>query len=148
YGAPDLPDRSAIRIRRCAAPRVPKWHDLHLSRPVRRRRLVLMMAAELTGNRPLDVARSHPLVVAWSTLALAAAVLRLSVIDRAPLNEAESGYAVAAWQAVLGRLDGSLVDGGAPLLSHALTLVFGLFGASDVAARVIAALAGVGLVLT
>lgn len=90
----------------------------------------------------------HPVAAAWLLLALGSAVLRLIVIDRLPLSEVEARYAVPAWQAVLGQLDGSLVDGGAPFLSHALVVVFGLFGASDVAARLVPALAGIGLVLT
>jgi hypothetical protein len=70
------------------------------------------------------------------------------MIDRLPLNSREATYALAAWQSVLGQLAGSLVDSHAPLFSHALALVLALFGASDVAARLVPALAGVGLALT
>ena len=100
------------------------------------------------SRQPLQLLHDHPVVVSWVLLALGSAVLRLFVIDRLPLSEGEARYALPAWQAVLGQLDGSLVDGGAPFLSHALVVVFGLFGASDVAARLAPALAGVGLVLT
>src|SRR5438093_7390976 len=64
-----------------------------------------------------------------------------------PLNEAEAGYALSAWQAVLGRFDDSLVASGSPLLSHGLVVVIGLFGASDVAVRLLPALAGIALTL-
>jgi hypothetical protein len=97
---------------------------------------------------PLDLIREHRLIVVWTLLALASGLLRLIVINRLPLNEAEAAYAFPAWQALLGRLDGSLVDSGAPLLSHTLVVLLGLFGASDVTARLLPALAGTALTLT
>ena len=106
------------------------------------------MIAAPRVQHPLDLIREHPLLVAWSLLAAAAGLLRLIVIDRVPLSSAEASYALPAWQAVLGRLDDSLVLAGAPLLSHGLVLVFALFGASDATARLLPALAGIGLSLT
>jgi len=78
----------------------------------------------------------------------AAALLRLLMIDRVPLSETEVTYALPAWQALRGQLDSSLAATGTPLLAHLLAGLFGLFGASDVAARLPAALAGVALALT
>ena len=106
-----------------------------------------MVEATRPGH-PIEVVRAHPVAVSWILLALGAALLRLIVLDRQPLSEAEARYALPAWQAVMGQFDGSLVESGAPLLSHAMVVVFGLFGASDVAARLVPALAGVGLSLT
>jgi 4-amino-4-deoxy-L-arabinose transferase-like glycosyltransferase len=69
------------------------------------------------------------------------------VIDRAPLQESEAGLAFAAGWSALGQWDASLADTGAPLLAHVMAALFWLFGASDVAARLPAWLAGVGLIL-
>ncbi len=106
------------------------------------------MMVEVDRSHPLALVRSHPLIVLWVALGLGSALLRLIVLDRLPLNATEASYALPAWQAILGRQDGSLVESGAPFLSHSVAVVFALFGASDVAARLIPAVAGVGLVLT
>jgi 4-amino-4-deoxy-L-arabinose transferase-like glycosyltransferase len=90
----------------------------------------------------------HRSLLVWGGIAAASAALRLWMIDRVPLNTGEAEYAFAAWQAVLGHLSGSLVDLGAPFFSHAVALILLLFGASDIAARLIPALAGAGLALT
>ena len=47
---------------------------------------------------------------------LVALLLRVLLLDRAPLPSSEATYSFAAWQASRGQLDGSLVDTGAPLL--------------------------------
>jgi uncharacterized protein (TIGR03663 family) len=107
-----------------------------------------MMADATRSGHPIDLLRAHAVAVTWIALGLGAALLRLIVLDRQPLSEAEARHAVSVWQALQGRHDGSLAEGGSPLLSYATVLVFGLFGASDVAARLVPALAGVGLTLT
>src|SRR5207249_2844245 len=78
-------------------PRASEWRNRDLSCAGRGgRRLVI--AETYRANRPLDLIQQYPLVVAWALLGGASAVLRLIVIDRMPLNEAEAGYALSAWQ--------------------------------------------------
>lgn len=86
--------------------------------------------------------------VAWAAVATGSLLLRLAVIDRVPLSEAEAALALPAWLAVRGQLDSSLAGGGAPLLSFMLVALFWLFGASDAASRLPSALAGTALALS
>lgn len=107
------------------------------------------MRAELA--RPFSARSDLPswsISWAWAAVALASGVLRLAEIDRVPLAESEATYAFSAWQAALGQLDSSLAGTGAPLLAHLMAGLFWLFGASDLAARLVPALAGVGLALS
>jgi len=85
---------------------------------------------------------------AWVCVVAIGLALRLLLLDRLPLSEDEARFAFPAWQGFQGLLDGSLVDVGAPLLSNALALLFWLFNASDVTARLLPALAGASLPLT
>ena len=89
-----------------------------------------------------------PLLAVWGGIALVALIVRALFLDRAALSPAEARYAFAAWEASHGALDGSLSALGAPLLSYLTTLLFFLFGANDVTARLVPLLASVGLTLT
>jgi hypothetical protein len=90
-----------------------------------------------------ELARLSPAAIGWGLIALSAGFARLLLLDRAPLSESEATYAFRSWQAALGQLDGSLTDLGAPLFSHILTGIMWIFGASDIAARLLSALAGI-----
>lgn len=84
----------------------------------------------------------------WVLIGLGAAAVRLLLIDRAPLSEAEAAYAFSVWKAALGELDDSLTTLGAPLLAHLLVGIVWLFGASDISVRLVSALAGLAYALT
>ncbi len=90
----------------------------------------------------------HSTALPWLLVALGAALLRLLVLDRVPLSEAEASYAFPVWQAAQGQLDDTLVALGAPLFTNLVTLTIWLFGASDFAARLVPAFAGVALAMT
>ncbi len=107
-----------------------------------------MARTEIAIGVPVWLAKPGSRVFAWLLVVLGAAALRLLLLDRAPLAEAEATAAFPVWQAVHGVLDDSLAGLGSPLFSNLVALVFWLFGASDVAARLIPALAGVALALT
>jgi hypothetical protein len=81
----------------------------------------------------------------WAALALLAALLRLTDLAAAPLTSAEAAQALAAYHVGQTPLPGAAV--GAPLLFHLNVLLFALFGDGDGLARMVPALAGVGLVL-
>ncbi len=104
--------------------------------------------SEVAIALPLWLVTPRSQAFPWILLALSAGILRLLVIDRVPLSEAEAGYAFPVWQAVRGVLDDSLTGFGAPLFTNLVALVFWLFGPSDAAARLIPALAGIALSLT
>src|SRR5947209_4723254 len=87
----------------------------------------------------------RPLAIAWGIVAIVAAIPRLALIDRAPLGGGEAARAFGVWLSVLGTPDSSLGEAGSPLLGHLTALIFYLFGASDTAARVVPALAGIAL---
>jgi 4-amino-4-deoxy-L-arabinose transferase-like glycosyltransferase len=99
---------------------------------------------------PQTRALSRPAIsveaLAYVLVALIALGLRLPGLDLAPLGDGEAGQAMAAWRLVSpdapgeGRVDSPLVMGGA-------ALAIAVFGPSGAAARLIPALAGVGLAL-
>ena len=91
--------------------------------------------------------QEHPLLLWAAAIAMLAAVVRLALLDRAPLAPAE---AQTAWSALLAAR-GWLADAAntpapavSPLLANAMSLAFFLFGTSDTAARLFPALAGIG----
>ncbi|MBM2811242.1 MAG: putative rane protein [Chloroflexi bacterium] len=102
----------------------------------------------LDGPETADLDFHLRLPLLWGVVALVAGAVRLALIDRAPLSPSEVGFAWSAFQAVQGSSAASLVETGSPLLTHFTALMFWLFGASDVAARLFAALAGTSLALT
>jgi uncharacterized protein (TIGR03663 family) len=89
-------------------------------------------------------------VLLWLILVVIAAAVRLTDLGAAPLSTPEAEEAVAAYLAT------STIDGAenvaaaqpAPLLYHVNVLLFSLFSAGDWAARLLPALAGVGLTAT
>lgn len=88
--------------------------------------------------------------VLWLALLLIAALLRLTDLATAPLAATEAESALAACRAAGGQAGGiaEAVPTPAPLLFHLNSLLFGLFDPGDGLARLVPALAGVGLVLT
>ena len=89
-------------------------------------------------------------VALWTLLVLLAALLRLTDLDAAPLSSAEAAPALAAYR--LAHPPASLSPSPpvppSPLLLHLNALLFVLFHGGDGLARLVPALAGVGLVLT
>lgn len=86
----------------------------------------------------------------WVILALVAIGLRLAHLGAVPLDSAEAGQALAAHLASQGVGTGRqlAVHQPVPLLFNFNVLLFVLFDGGDALARLIPALAGVGLVLT
>ncbi len=82
--------------------------------------------------------------VLYVALALAALSIRLFLLDYAPLSTPEAMQAVASWHWVNGIPDSFT---GSPLLFAGNALLFALFGATDLAARVLPAVFGSALVL-
>lgn len=82
---------------------------------------------------------------AYIALAAIAAVLRVANAGWMPLDPFEAGIALPAWQAAHAMPANLIPD--APLLFHLQRLLFWLVGGGDAAARFVAAVAGVGLVL-
>ncbi|MPZ14271.1 MAG: hypothetical protein GEU73_07575 [Chloroflexi bacterium] len=108
------------------------------------------MRPESSLSQTLTTAVSGPrsIHLLWGALGIGSLVLRIAMIDRAPLDSHEAALAFAAWQAALGETGDSLVASGAPLLARLIAGLFWLFGASDVTARIVPALAGAALPLT
>ena len=84
----------------------------------------------------------------WIAVVAVAAALRLTDLAAAPLSPVEAVPALAAYSAGQGLPPTGGAQPGAPLLLHVNTLIFTLFGSADGVARLLPALAGVGLVLT
>lgn len=107
--------------------------------------LALAAADEPDGPGELERPRSGPTVehAAWLFVLLISGALRLLSLGAVPLNANEGARALQTWLVVQTRPPGTWPGG----LADALTaLVFKLFGAGDVSARVVPALAGVALV--
>ncbi len=83
----------------------------------------------------------------WTVLALTAAGLRLAALAAAPLNGREAEQALAAFQAAQGTVSDAAAHI-SPLLFHLNTLLFFIGDGGEAMARLIPALAGVGLTLT
>jgi hypothetical protein len=89
-----------------------------------------------------------PASLLWIALLTVAAALRLTHLAAAPLSPVEAARALAAYSAGRGLPLAVGTQPGAPLLLHVNTLLFTLFDGGDGVARLLPALAGVGLVLT
>ena len=85
-------------------------------------------------------------VVAWILIVSVALAMRLAQLAAAPLSAAEARQATLAWRASTGQ--GTSVGSYEPLLLAANSLLFVLFGASDVLARLWPAMFGSALALT
>src|SRR3990172_9474325 len=88
--------------------------------------------------------------LAWAAILLLAAWTRLAVLGRLPLGDFEAVEALAVAASSGGaRLFWEQESPNVTPRSHVLTgLLFATFGPSDALARIIPALAGVGLVMT
>jgi len=80
--------------------------------------------------------------IPWAWVFLLGGFLRLLLIDRRPLSPTEAAIAFPAWQTTQQQMDSSMAELGSPLLTHGMTLLFWLFGAGDITARLIPALVG------
>ncbi len=83
----------------------------------------------------------------WLIIGVMGALLRLTGLEARPLDGSEAAFALRSLHAMQG-IDGPSALTSGPLYDHLNTLTFWLFGASDAAARLAAALAGTALVLT
>lgn len=96
-------------------------------------------------NRPTTWGGPRGQTLLWLGLILLAGVLRLVDLATAPLSAAEASQALAAYAASRG---GGVGIEGPPLLYHFNILLFALFDGGEALARLVPALAGLGLVLT
>jgi 4-amino-4-deoxy-L-arabinose transferase-like glycosyltransferase len=95
----------------------------------------------LTQVRPLERAEapSRSELLAWGALASGAALLRVARLGDPPLDPSEGQRALEAWTLWReGRVDYSA----GPLMTNALSLLFGLFTPGDGQARLLPAVAG------
>ena len=84
-------------------------------------------------------------VALYALIALAAAALRLYGLGTRPMTEGEAAQALAAWRFIQGQAVEP--TGYSPFLLTSNILLFGLFRAGDLTARLVPALFGVALVL-
>lgn len=91
--------------------------------------------------------RVTPEALLYVGLALLALLLRVAVLDRAPLDDAQARQALAALRTVDGRVPGPIPSAESPLTFAVHAVVFGVSSANEVTARLPIALAGVLLVL-
>jgi len=89
-----------------------------------------------------------PEIALWVALTLIAALLRLTDLAAAPLGKAEAVQALTAYRVAQSFSGPVPLFPCPPLLLHANVLLFALFDGGDGLARLVPALAGVGLVLT
>lgn len=86
-------------------------------------------------------------LVAYGVLLVLALVLRVANLDTVPLLPAETHNALAAWRSVSADAPGVSLISTSAILFDAQSVSFALLGASEFAARVATALAGVVLIL-
>ena len=107
-----------------------------------------MTAQELTHSLPVasDKARRSlplsPAALALATLLSLGLLLRLAELDRILPNEQEARQALAAWRVLNPQLPGPQPLPASPLLFTLQALLFSVFGASEVTARLPVVLAG------
>lgn len=94
-------------------------------------------------------APSIPLeALAYIGLALIALILRLSHLDIAPITDREARGALQAWHTIEADAPGGFEPSSSPLTYLSQLVMFSLLGASELSARLGAALAGVALGLS
>lgn len=100
-------------------------------------------------DRTIDLSRVTWTAVGSIAVVATAAILRLAQLDRVPLSPREAAVSHAAWRFVEGQTigPGNAVPNVGPAFLLLQSLGFFLFGASDVVARAIPALLGIGIVL-
>ncbi len=107
-----------------------------------------MIAQKLLHSQPVAAVRTRrALTLPSAALALTALfalglLLRLAELDRILPNEREALQALAAWRFLNPQLPGAQLLPASPLLFAQQALLFSLFGASEVTARLPVALAG------
>lgn len=85
-------------------------------------------------------------MVLWTMICVVALTMRLAGLGEAPLSAAEARQATWAWRAATGR--GLPTEGYSPLLLVANSMLFWMFGASEMVARFWPAVSGAALALT
>lgn len=103
-----------------------------------------MIQTQLTAAA---IAQRRTLIV-WGAVGAAALALRLLLLDGSPLDAQEARSVLPAWQAAQGLPVDQSTGLEHPLFTSLVTLVFWLFGSSDVSARLVPALAGTVASLT
>ena len=98
-------------------------------------------------DRTIDLAGVSLYSIGWLATAIIAAVLRLIHLDRFTLSPSEASLAFDGWNLFSGTpLDpGQSLPTTQPLLVVLESLSFFLFGATDVSARIVPALAGIAM---
>ncbi len=106
--------------------------------------------AALGGWRPVELWRRRPdtaLAVAVATMAAAGLVLRLVELAERPLHHDESIDAWYSWKFLEGTYEGYNPVYHGPLRFYLTAAIFRVFGESHATARMVAVLAGVGLIV-
>ncbi len=87
-------------------------------------------------------------VAVYLALVLLSVVLRVAQLDAVPLSTGEARQALAAWRAVSLEAAGTPIVAESPVLFTLHSFMFTVLGPSEFSARILTALAGVGLVLS
>lgn len=87
-------------------------------------------------------------LVAYVVLLLLTLVLRVAELDAVPLTGQEAEQALAAWRAVVPGAAGDTILPESGLLFAVQSVAFAVFGATELSARLVSALAGLVLVFT
>lgn len=109
---------------------------------------VTHLAAPVAGGSLMRLPRLSHAAMALAALFVVGLALRLAELDRIPLDEREAGQALAAWNLLHPREAVALRAPQSPLLLALQTLLFSLFGANELTARLPVALAGAALPFT
>ena len=102
----------------------------------------LMHSAPVGGKRALRALPLFPFALVLAALIAPGLLLRLAELDRILPNEQETRQALAAWRVLNPQLPGVQPLPESPLLFALQALLFSVFGASEVTARLPLALAG------
>src|SRR5262245_30415330 len=86
--------------------------------------------------------------LAYLAILAFALVLRLANLDSTPIMASEAHNALAAWRTVMVNAPGVPLISTSPLLFTLQSLSFGLFGGTELAARLATAVGGAALILT
>jgi hypothetical protein len=106
-----------------------------------------------SGQQQVNTMRAEPVFISreallYVALALLSLVLRVAQLDAVPLSTVEARQALAAWRVVYPLAAGTPIVANSPLLFTLHSLMFTVLGSSEFSARILTALAGIGLIFT
>lgn len=108
----------------------------------------MVTSTDASARRTVGLALIRVETIIYAAITLLALILRLAELDALPLAAAEATPALAAWKLLYPNSFVTVTTAPSPLVFAAQAVAFSTLGASEFTARLLTALAGVGVVLS